>query len=544
LRQKLASGPYFQELIRRYLLDNPHRVTLTLRPDTTMQARQEEETAARLKQLRQSLDAEQIRTLQQQAQELRQAQEAEDDLSCLPTLELADIPPQEAPIVGAAALLEGRPVHWFDQPTNGIGYVALHLSAAGLPTTQLPLVPIFCTLLGQIGAAGYSYAEMAERMEAATGGINARATILDLVDDLNGSRNLISLKGKALIRNQGRMFEILADLCRDPDFSDLKRLHTVLNQVKTSLENSIPGSGHSYAARSAASGLTPGARLRELWNGMEQIQLIKELAERAPEELSDFAGQMRDLAKRLLRRERISCAITAEQASFAEISGPLGKFFAALPEGGAASPEPSPAFIPHALRKGWATSVPVNYVSRVFRAVPYTHPDSAALMVLSKLLRAGYLHRELREKGGAYGGLASYSAESGIFSLLSYRDPHLTRTLRVYDDAVAWVMAGQFEPEQIKEAILSIFSELDRPLSPGSRGSQEFANIEQGLTLGMRNTLRGQVLAMDRDTLTQVAARYLAPANRLSSVGVVASETALNQANRELGDDPLVIEKI
>ncbi|TRO79490.1 insulinase family protein [Trichloromonas acetexigens] len=544
LRRKLAEGPYFQDLIRRYLLDNPHRVTLTLRPDDSLQARQDQAITAHLEELRGQLDAHRIEEIRYQARELREAQEAEEDLSCLPTLELSDIPPTEPAVDYRKTQLDECPVYWFDQPTNGIGYITLHFHIGGLSEEHLALVPVFCTLLGQIGAAGYSYTEMAERMEAATGGIHARATILDAPESLAASRDLLALKGKALIRNQEKLFAILGDLCRAPDFTDHKRLHTVLNQIRTSLENSIPGSGHSYAARSAAGGLTPAARLREAWSGLEQLQLIKSLAAKSPEELSGFAESMAAMAAQLLSRRRLSCAITGEQGHFAEISPALEQFLTQLPVGEIPAAQVPQDFAPQVRNLGWSTSVPVNYVSRVFRAVPYTHPDSAALMVLAKLLRAGYLHREIREKGGAYGGLANYGAEGGIFSFLSYRDPHLTRTLQVYDDAVDWAVAGRFDDEQIKEGILSIFADLDRPLSPGGRGSQEFANIEQGLTLEMRNALRRRILAIDRETLCQTAARYLSREKRLSAVGVIAGETALRQANQELGEDFLHIETI
>ncbi|MDY0270506.1 insulinase family protein [Trichloromonas sp.] len=544
LRQKIAEGPYFQDLIRRYLLDNPHRVTLTLRPDDELQARQDQEIAARLEALRAGLDADKVEEIRRQARELREAQEAEEDLSCLPTLELSDIPETEDPVVYSQSTVAERPVYWFDQPTNGIGYITLHFDISGLCEEHLALVPVFCTLLGQIGAAGYSYAEMAERMEAATGGIQARATILDAPESLAASRNLLALKGKALIRNQEKLFTILGDLCRAPDFSDLKRLHTVLNQVRTSLENSIPGSGHSYAARSAAGGLTPAGRLREAWNGLEQILLVKELAGKTPGELAGFAESMAKMAKQLLCRRRLSCAVTGEQGHFAAISPYLEGFLTQLPMGKAPSPQTPCDFSPHVRNIGWATSVPVNYVSRVFRAVPYSHPDSATLMVLAKLLRASYLHREIREKGGAYGGLANYGSESGIFAFLSYRDPHLTRTLRVYDEAVDWAVAGRFDDEQIKEGILSIFADLDRPLSPGSRGSQEFANIEQGLTLEMRNLLRRRILAVDREALCRTAVRYLSKEKRLSAVGIIAGEATLRQAGEELGAKFLHIETI
>ncbi|MEJ2200364.1 MAG: insulinase family protein [Desulfuromonadaceae bacterium] len=257
LREEVAAGPFFQQLIRRYLLDNPHRVTLTLKPDLGMKAKQEQTLADNLEQLRSSLSAEQVEQLRNQAKELQDAQEQIDDLSCLPTLELADIPEQELPVTNRLSILADRPVRWFDQPTNGIGYLTMPLATEHLPAQLRPLVPIFTTLLTQIGAAGHGYAEMAERMEASTGGIQARSLILDEPDRLDRLQALIYVKGKALNRNQAAMFDILGDLFQAPDFSDLQRLHRVLNQTKTFIENAIPGSGHSFAARNAASGLTP-----------------------------------------------------------------------------------------------------------------------------------------------------------------------------------------------------------------------------------------------------------------------------------------------
>ena len=192
---------------------------------------------------------------------------------------------------------------------------------------------------------------------------------------------------------------------------------------------------------------------------------------------------------------------------------------------------------------GWAASVPVSYVTRIFKTVPYSHPDSAHLIVLAKLLRAGYLHREIREKGGAYGGLASCDIEGGLFSLLSYRDPHIIRTLGVYDDAAAWAAGGSFSDESIKEAQLSVFGDIDRPLSPGSRGIHEFANNRQGLTLEKRQKLRQQILATSRADLKRVAQQYLVD-NSSKVDSIVANEEMLNQAKTELNDSSFVIKRI
>ncbi|BCR05851.1 metalloprotease [Desulfuromonas versatilis] len=544
LRRELDRGPFFQELIRRYLLDNPHRATLTLKPDPEQGPREEQATASELERIKASLSPEQTRKIVERAAELQQAQEAEEDLSCLPTLELEDIASEEPPVTGTTTRQGSVDTWWFEQPTNGIGYFSAQLDLEGLAEEQLPYLPMFCTLLTQVGAAGFSYLEMAQRMEAATGGISFRTSVIEDPANLGQARGFVEVKAKALERNQEKMFAILADIFSAPDFSARERLRTVINQMKASLENSIPGAGHSYAARSAASGLTVGGRLREMWSGLDQVRLVKQSAALDQSGLDQLADRFAAIAGQLLCRQRISCALTGEKPALAANGQDLDGFLQGLPSISRQAEAKAPPFTPRPLRAGWSTSVPVNYVARVFPTVPFTHPDSGPLQVLSKLLRANFLHREIREKGGAYGGMASCDPEAGIFAMLSYRDPQLRRTLKVYDDAVAWAVAGRFDGEAIKEAILAVFGDLDRPLSPGGKGHREFANQRQGLTLEMRNEQRRRILAVDRATLVAVAEKYLLRGRPESSVAVVAGEEALKKANAELGPEALEVRQI
>lgn len=546
IRQEVGRGPFFQELIRRELLENPHRVTLTLRPDAELAQRQEAEVRSRLAQIRAGLTKGQEEALVAQARELESAQEAVEDLSCLPGLGLTDIPAEERPVSTVAGTVNEVPVHWFEQPTNGIGYFLAFAEAGDVGEELAPYLPLFCALWSQVGAGGFTYVEMAERMEAATGGVLAGTALLERPDGPEVFRALVEFRSKALVRNQPRMFEVLGDLVTAPDFTDLRRLHTVIGQVKANLENSIPMAGHRYAARVASASLTPSSRLRERWSGVEHIRFVRGLAELKPEGLADASQRFQSLARHLLAKARLCCGVTGEGPTFEEVRNSLGSFLAGLDGAGAGpgaeaprvAPSPAPA------RVGLATSVPVCYTARVFPCVPYTHPDSAGLLVLAKLLRANFLHREIREKGGAYGGMASYDPEGGLFSLLSYRDPHLARTFRVYEDAARWAATGDFGAEEVKEAILGVFGDLDRPLSPAGKGERELGNHLQGLTQEMRQGLRRGALATDRDLLKGLAERYLRDGWSRSAVAAVASEEALKRANRELGEDRLVLEKL
>ncbi len=544
LREEVRRGPVLQNLIRKHFLDNPHRVRLCLKPDLEQKAREEAATATRLEQIKAQLPPADRQRLIVEAQELQQAQETDEDLSCLPTLERSDIPAEEEIVAVREGRSDGLTVEWYDQPTNGIGYLSLYLDTSGVPEDLQLYLPLFCATLTQMGAAGFSYLEMAERKSAATGGIRALTSLLENPTEGNQFRALVDIRAKALMRNQEKMFQILLDICREPDFSDLARLHTLLAQIKTGLENSIPGSGHSYAARTAAASLTAGARLRESWTGLEQIRFIKGLAALKQDELGEVSEKLERIAKAMLSRAGLRVAVVAEAQHHPAIEALLGPFLEALP----AKPQPvettPAAFASQPARLGWATSIPVSYVARVFPTIPYVHPDSGSLLVLAKLMKSCYLHREIREKGGAYGGMASCDPEAGIFCLLSYRDPHLVRTLQVYRDAVDWAMGGQFSDTEIKEAILAVFGDLDRPISPASKGLREFGCRQQQLTPAMRQDLRRRVLATDRAALQRVARTYLDQGWEQSAVGVLSAEETLRQANAELPGLELAIARI
>ncbi len=543
LRKEVEKGGFFEGLIRKWLLANPHRVTLLLQPDAQMGALQEAAIQATLDARQQQLDENQRQRLVEEAKQLKLAQEAPEDLSCLPTLTLADIPPDEDPVALKQVDQDQVATYWFDQPTNGIGYVTLSFSLEALTAEQLNYLPVFSSMLTQVGAGGRTYLEMAEAMEAVSGGISARTSLLEDPADLDQFDTGFELKGKALVRNSVALMELLQDFILTPDFSDLNRLHKVLGQMQVSMENSVPQSGHSYAARMAAAGLSPAAKLREQWSGLSQIALVRELAAKSVDDLGELAAMLSSIAQSLFSRAQLQVAVAVEEQHFSSFEGALATLLESLNCSAQAAPAAlQPLFNGQAKRHGLVWSLPVQYVTRVFKTVPYIDPDSAPLTVLARLLRAEFLHREIREKGGAYGGMAGHNSGAGLFSMMSYRDPHLERTLKVFDDAIGWIISGQFEDVSVEEAILAVFSDLDKPLSPAGLAAHEFACLRRGITLEMRNDFRRQLLKVDAPALIRVAEHYLQDGE--SAVAVLAGEPALKRANENLGKMGLDIRRI
>jgi Zn-dependent M16 (insulinase) family peptidase len=185
------------------------------------------------------------------------------------------------------------------------------------------------------------------------------------------------------------------------------------------------------------------------------------------------------------------------------------------------------------VREAWATSTQVNFCARAYPTVPLQHEDSAALMVLGNFLTNGFLHRAVREQGGAYGSGAGYDSDTGGFRFFSYRDPRLAETLDDFDNALAWLRDETHEHRELEEAILGIISAIDRPESPAGEAVKTYFGILHGRTPEQRRAFREKVLAVTLDDLRRVGEAWLNPEQ--ASTAVVSDPKTLEQAAPSLG---------
>lgn len=187
-----------------------------------------------------------------------------------------------------------------------------------------------------------------------------------------------------------------------------------------------------------------------------------------------------------------------------------------------------PTFKPCQMKTHFVLPFPVNYVGECVRTVPYADPDHASLKILARLMTAKFLHTEIREKGGAYGGGAKVT-HTGIFTLYSYRDPNSIETLQSFGKAIDWAKSGKFTQQDIDEAKLSVFSAVDSPVAPSDKGMDHFL---YGLSDEMKQTYREQLFAVTHDKLTSVSHKYLGIGKSTHGLAILGPE------NSKLAKDP------
>jgi presequence protease len=526
--EKLAiarkNGAYFENLIKTHLLENPHRVTLVLKPDPELTAREEAEEKAKLEQIKTQLSPAQTAQIIADAAKLEADQNSQQNFDLLPTVELSDVPMTFEDVPHSLETIHGATVGLFAQPTQGLTYLDYNIDFSGLSASHKALLPFFAFAMTKMGAGNSTYLEMANRIEAHTGGINAGIGFRRAPNDLNIVRQSFAFSVKTLHRNLEPTFGILQDFLCNTQF-DRAHLKNLLGMYKASLDNRLTSAGHMYAARMAEAQLSGLGALRETMEGITHVRLARELATRDDAGLDSLIAEFKEIMTALFCAGNARICITTDADQISTVKTQMTTLLAALPAFAPSSSSELPDIHPRQAR-AVSVATPVAYDVALFTTVPFVHPDAPKFMALSEYLRNRYLHKEIREKGGAYGGFAGANREDGTFALISYRDPHIKRTFDIFD-GINDFMAQPFEKDALKESILAACADLDPLGSPDTKGRSRFFNDLSGYTLEARATFKKRLLETSEDDLRRIAKAYL----QNPRIAVVSSQEKIDQAN-------------
>lgn len=540
LREAAQDRDFIPNQIRKLLLDNPHRVTLTLTPDSAISERRIEAERERLAVMKAALDEKQTAHIVEQAAALAQRQAQEDDPEILPKVTLADVPVELHIPSSREDTINDAPAIVYAQGTNGLIYEHVIVDLPQLDQEMSTVLPLYTSFLAELGSGGRDYLETQSLQASVTGGISAYTLQRGAVDDEQSVSGYMVLRGKALLRNTDALSGLMLDTLTDVRFDEHSRIRELIAQTRSSREQSVTGSGHMLAMMAAASGMSPTINLSHRLNGLAGIKALKAL-----DDTLDDKAAMAALAERLQSLHEILKAaprrfmIVAEDENIAGIQKSLGSTFGDSPVVSDFQ-RYSPAPVREQVRQLWTTSTEVNFSAQAYPTVTSSHDDAAALSVLGPFLRNGYLHRAIRETGGAYGGGASHDSDTASFRFYSYRDPRLTGTLADFDGSINWLQNTDHQPRELEEAILNVISGIDKPGSPAGEARSAFQAELFGRTAERRRTFRQKILGVSLDDLKRVGATYFDPDK--ASTGVVTNEkTAATDEVTALGLDKFAL---
>lgn len=537
LREDIKDPAFIKNLVAELLLENQHRVRLTLRPDADLSQRKEQAEKAHLAAIKSALSEDEKQLVINRAQALEERQCQVDDPELLPKVGLDDVP-DEIKIPEATELpISGTESTIYKQGTNGLVYHEVVCELPALTEDELAVLPYYSSCLTELGCGDKNYLQMQELQSSVSGGIHAHQSIRAFTDDEQKVRAYYVISGKALNRNNKHLAELMCETLNNARFDEVERIAELITQMRSRRERSVTGSGHALAMTAAASGLSPMAELNHKFGGLAGIKTLKALDDSHRDESS--IKQTTLLFKSIHEKIKVSAKsymLTLEADSVdqavAEFEGVWKKDNSAVIDA-FTLPE-----IKQKTEQMWIANTQVNFCARAYPTVTMEHPDAAVLSVLGGFLRNGYLHTAIREQGGAYGGGATHDSNIAAFKFYSYRDPRLAETLADFDNAISWMLDNSHEERQLEEAILGVIGSIDKPGSPAGEARSAFHDALHGRSREKLQQFRKRVLEVSLDDLKRVTETYLK--NGEASTAVITSAATYE----ELGDLGLEVVKL
>ncbi|MDM1304173.1 insulinase family protein [Acinetobacter indicus] len=536
VKEELKDPMWLSQLIQQHLIDNPHRVQMTLVPDASKSAKDAEAEKARLAEIGAQLTEAQKAEIIAQTEALKVRQDTPDDLNLLPKVGLEDVPAELQIVQGQLReIICNRidtPLNLYHAGTNGIYYQQVLVRIPD-EIVKSPYFNLLSILMGEVGAGEYDYLELQQLQTAVSGGLGMGASLRSKVDDKNRISAWLTLTTKSLVNNFDaiRLLKIAFEQLR---FDEKDRIIELLQQRKTRWQSRVSGAGHSYAMQ-AASRNHSALALRDYHNtGLGALNWLSELVSKIEQDNAAFDALMDELKlihSMLLQAPKQFLLVCEEPQSdrlIEEIQTVWDKL-AIEPHEAALTQVPVEN---NNADEAWLIQANVQFCAAAYPAVEVSHPDAAPLMVLAAYLRNGFLHSAIREKGGAYGGGASYDGNACSFRFYSYRDPRLAETFKDFDASVDWLLNAEQLPHQLEEAILGLIATMDKPGSPAGEAITACYALLHARTPAFRTKLRERLLAVTLDDLKRVADVYL---RQQTPVKSVVAPVAKREALQELG---------
>ena len=509
IKNNLKKENYIEDLIEKKIINNQHRINYCLAPDVEFNKKNDIKIRKKIDKKSKKLSVQDKKRIIELTKDLKLRQEKSDNPEILPKVTKEDIP-RVRTYPKSESYKNDNKNFFYKVGTNGITYHSMILPCGPLTNDEFKVASLFANTLTDVGIDNKDYEEVQKIQSAITGGISANFI---LIPNKAQSAHTLGLKitSKCLEENEKEMQDLMIETAKNSNFSDKNRIKDMLNFISSDNERSLIQNGHILSMSNAGAQVNNISATNDFVSGLNfitntsslskdidksskiknYIELLNNIKEKInPNPMYTFTASSLDMDKSKIKYV------------FDDINDSLNfqSYFNIQEES-----------------VGWITGAQVTYCAEAFPTVDFFHEDAPALSILGAVLRNGYLHSAIREKGGAYGAGAMQDSNNKIFKFFSYRDPRCTATFEEFKKSREWSLKN-ISQEQLDEGILGIISSIDKPLSPFGEAMSDFSMNLDKKDLEKRLKIRSMVKNCKIDDLINVSQKYLFSDSRKSVI--------------------------
>ncbi len=496
LKDQIGTG-YYEELVKTYLLDNPHASVVITVPEQGLGAKRDAALEKKLAEYKAGLSREERKKLIADTKHLKQYQEEpspKEDLEKIPRLTRADLKKEAAPLLNREIETEGVSIVAHEMDTNGIDYLTYLFDVCDILPEDLPYLGILKAVLGYVDTDDHSYAALANEINMYTGGIGSSIGIYPNVKKQGEIGLYYEVRTKVLASRLPDAMRLIKEILLTSHLADEKRIYEILAQLKSRLQAGLSASGHSVAYTRALSYFSTAAYCQDATAGIACYRVIADYEEHFEEKKQQLMEKLSSLVKTIFTAERMLVSATCEESEIPAVtqaSAALKNVLYVPDQPGKNRSMPS---YPLAKKnEGFMDASQVQYVARAGNYAAHGFSYHGALRILKVILGYDYLWINVRVKGGAYGCMNGYMRNGDTY-FVSYRDPNLLATNEIYDGIPAYLEKFDADEREMTGYIIGTISDMDTPMNPSAKGARSMTAYLQELDYETLSKERSQII--------------------------------------------------
>lgn len=501
LKEQIDTG-YFEDLVQKYFLDNPHAALVAAVPKKGLAAERDEALRQKLAAYKASLSEDQKRELMERTKRLREYQDAptaKEDLAKLPMLKRGDLKKKAAPLCNQVVMAQETVIVHHPMYANGIDYLTFLFDIRDWKPEELAYLGILKNVLGYVDTEQYDYAALANEINQKTGGIGSSIGIYPHVKERDAIGLFYEVRVKTLAEGLADAMRLTKELLLTSKLTDEKRLYEILGELKSRLALAVSSYGHIVASTRATSYFSRAGYYQDALGGIAEYRVIADYEEHFEEKKAELIEKLQEMVRRIFTRDRLMVSVTCEEKDFADVAHAVEELRAELYEPQADGIGALPEVSYEIRNEGFMDASQVQYVARAGNYAAHGYAYHGALRILKVIMGYEYLWSNVRVKGGAYGCMNQYLRNGDVY-FVSYRDPNLAATNEVYEKIPDYVRNFTADEDEMTKYIIGTVSDLDAPLNPSAKGARSMTAYLQGLTYEEIQKERDEILgASDAD---------------------------------------------
>ena len=510
---------YFKQLIQTYFIDNTNCVFSRFSPDAALFEQEEVWEKKKLSEVYDHMVTEDLEEIIRLNKELKAAQETIDTPESLATLPMLSLEDVSGSVVPYSCIWHGSSLLYTEIPDKKMLHLVFSFDVSHVSMEDLPYLSVLTRLIFKLGTHDKTEDRFISDFEEATGELSANLVFIS--NFVTGAKHRkLSVRVSLLEDNLVRTLALLEEGLVNTDFSHTARIKRLLDEIKTGMESDLVELGHKFALRRALSSSSSDQFLWDLTSGVNFFKFLQKILE-DKEELSSKALILSDVVNKNTLEISLSCSKKFKDTAVAKLMA----FKSKLPAFGAK--QAVDVILPKESKLFYAIPTKVNYVAKALKINKSFSEFSGINYLLRGAVQYEYLWNEVRVKGGAYGGLA-YCHETALLGFVSYRDPHIERTLTTYAHIPSFLM--NFTPNE-KELLgykIGGLADLEPYVDNDSLGFENYIKYLTGQSVEIRQGMKGRLLSAEKSTLAELG-QLLAPDFDQTDSVVVLGNPALIQ---------------